>query len=386
MIGIAGAGIGGLTLAVALQRLGVEVVVLERQAQIRDSGAGISLWPNALAALDAIGVGEMVRSLGAASGGAMQLKRDGRPGVRVSGEAFRSALGGEIVCVYRGDLVAQLAACLPAGAVRTGVAVSGYDLAGAAVRVRLADGGQAKVDGLVGADGIYSAVASSLSGPLCFSYSGYTAWRAVARGVGGLGEDSFGGCLAGGHEFGWLPLGGDRTYWFATACLPEGGESQSDDDAYLAEVFGEWPAPVADLVAATATQDRVRNDIVDRGRPRRWTDGPVSLLGDAAHPMRPHLGQGGCQAIEDAAVLASSVARHRDLSEAFRAYERRRRGRTELIVRMSRHSGFTFPLGRRTNAMDAVLSGMPAVSVPAISLRVLAPIAGYQAGRRAVSR
>jgi 2-polyprenyl-6-methoxyphenol hydroxylase-like FAD-dependent oxidoreductase len=127
----------------------------------------------------------------------------------------------------------------------------------------------------------------------------------------------------------------------------------------------------------------VRNDVVDRAVPGRWSDRAVTLVGDAAHPMRPHLGQGGCQAIEDAAVLATCLAKAADPVSAFANYERRRRRRAQRIVFLSRLSGFTRPPGPVTAAFDLVTATLPRLPAgPAV--RVVAPIASYRAGQRAV--
>ncbi|HEX6394395.1 MAG TPA: FAD-dependent monooxygenase [Acidimicrobiales bacterium] len=216
-VGIAGGGIAGLTLAAALEPHGFDLVVLERQPEVRDSGAGISLWPNARAALDVAGLGAVVRSLGRtlAEGGEKRL--DGRVALNFSGRSFEAALGEGLVCVDRGELVRALTARIRPGTVRTSCAVTGFELDASGVTVRLADGASLAVDALVGADGINSAVASVLNGPLQTSYSGYAAWRGIAETSYPPDSDKLWACLAGGHEFGWMHVGDDRTYWFATS-------------------------------------------------------------------------------------------------------------------------------------------------------------------------
>jgi 2-polyprenyl-6-methoxyphenol hydroxylase-like FAD-dependent oxidoreductase len=383
LIGIAGGGIGGLTLAVALQKQGVEVLVLERQSEIRDRGAGISLWPNALAALDAVGLGEVVRSLGRSLAEGGERKLDGGVAFTFSRRSFQAALGEGLVCVDRGDLVRALAARLRPGTVRTDCTVAGYTLNPSGVTIRLHNGGDVAVDAVVGADGIGSAIATQLVGPLQSSYSGYAAWRAIAETDSEPEDDQFWACLADGHEFGWLPIGNNRTYWFATACLPEGHSFPEGDEAYLKDAFGHWPHPIPHLLAATPSHQLACNDIVDRAMPDKWSDGPVTLLGDAAHPMRPHLGQGGCQAIEDAAVLTFCLAKSQDVGDAFAQYEQRRRRRTRMIVQLSRHSGFTRPPGPLTTVFDRMTASVPHLPIgPAIG--AISPIAGYRAGQRAV--
>jgi 2-polyprenyl-6-methoxyphenol hydroxylase-like FAD-dependent oxidoreductase len=368
IVGIAGGGIAGLTLAGALQPQGVDVVVLERQPEVRDTGAGISLWPNALAALDAAGLGGVVRSLGRTLAGGGEKRLDGRVALSLSRRSFEAALGEGLICVDRGELVRALAGHLRPGTVRTGCAVTGYDLGSSGVTVRFSDGGGLAVDALVGADGINSAIASELNRPLRSSYSGYTAWRGIAETTAAFESDQIWVCLAGGHEFGWMPVGDAHTYWFATCWLPEGQRFPGGDDAYLKQTFSKWPQPIPDLLTATPPERLVRNDVVDRAMPDRWSDGAVTLVGDAAHPMRPHLGQGGCQAIEDAVVLASYLANSADPATAFAHYESRRRRRARLIVVLSRFSGFTRPPG------ETAMPCMPCSGPSSITPRRCSPM------------
>lgn len=383
MIVVAGGGIAGLTFAVAWQRRGGDVVVLERQPEVREAGAGISLWPNALAALDAVGLGDEIRPVGRPCGSGGTRKHDGRPGLTFSRRAFRSALGEDLLCVHRGELVATLAGMLEPGTLRTGVEVVSYELAGGAVRVVTADGEDMEATGLVGADGIGSAVALQVAGPLPYRYSGYTAWRGTAAGVPDPHGEGIWAHLAGGHEIGWLPLTGGRTYWFATSCLPEGGGPPRDDVPYLEELFERWPEPVPSLLRSTADTELVRNDIVDRPAASCFAKGPVALVGDAAHPMRPHLGQGGCQAIEDAAVLARCLVATSDPATAFSRYDASRRRRATRVARLSRRSGFTRPAGTATRLADRASALAPSVPIGPL-LRALAPIAGYGPGAKAV--
>lgn len=387
MIAIAGGGIGGLGLAVALQQQGHEVVVLERQPEIRDTGAGISLWPNALAALDSVGLGATVRSIGRQLSSGGLRKADGGTAVRFSARSFEAALGEGLVCVHRGELVATLAGMLRPGTIRAGRAVTGYEPSGTGVRVQLATGDgpeteEVQAEALVGADGIHSAVAAAMAGPLGYRYSGYTAWRGIAQIDADPEGEGIWACLPAGHEVGWLPITSGRTYWFATACLPPDYRFPEGDRAYLTQAFAPLPHPVPALLRATPEGQLVRSDIVDREMPSGFSRGPVTVIGDAAHPMRPHMGQGGCQALEDVAALAACLANHSDPATAFERYERIRRRRVATVVKLSRRSGFTRPPGRATSAADRLTALLPGVPIGA-ALWGLSPIAGYRAGVRA---
>jgi 2-polyprenyl-6-methoxyphenol hydroxylase-like FAD-dependent oxidoreductase len=171
-IAIAGAGVGGLALAAVLQAQGRDVVVFERHPEFRASGTAISIWPNALAALDTVGLGDAVRSSGRQLTSVELRKLSGRPALTISSRAFRAALGEGLVCAHREELVAALGESLRPGTIRFGKRVVGYGETDDRVTVRLAEGETVDVGALVGADGIRSAVAGQLCGSPRFSYSG----------------------------------------------------------------------------------------------------------------------------------------------------------------------------------------------------------------------
>ncbi|MBX7456462.1 FAD-dependent oxidoreductase [Mycolicibacterium sp. 3033] len=343
---VVGAGIAGLASAVALSRDGHEVRVLEQRPDL-GAGTGISIWPNALAALDEIGVGDAVRGAGCRiTAGAIRW-RSGRWLRRPAGERMVTALGEPLVVVRRSALTDVLAAALPVGAVATGVTVATVTTTASAVAVTTTDGEVLSADAVIGADGVRSVVAGTLNGDLPSRYVGYTAWRGIADIP--LNPDLSGETLGPGVQVGHVPLGPEHTYWFATERTPEGGRAPEGEHAHLTRMLSGWAAPIPALLAATTPENLLRNDLYDRAKPRHWSRGPVVIVGDAAHPMRPHLGQGGCQAIEDAAVLARCVAREPDLSRAFAAFASARRRRVHAVVREAA------VIGRVLNARPAAL-------------------------------
>jgi 2-polyprenyl-6-methoxyphenol hydroxylase-like FAD-dependent oxidoreductase len=333
--------------------------------------------------LDALDLGDLVRRLGSPIRKGAQRKLDGRLGAHFTAKSFVGSLGEGMVCVDRGDLVRALEGLLTPGTVETNHNVTGYGRQGASVIVRLEDRISIEADALVGADGIRSPIAAQMNGRLGFTYSGYTAWRGLVDAQFEAEPYSTQMCLFGGHEFGWMPVGGGRTDWFATAWLPEAFEPADGDQVWLARTFKEQPPPIPDLIDQTPVDQLVRNDIFDRTILKRWHDGSVAVIGDAAHPMRPHLGQGGCQAIEDAAALAACLAGDsHNPPQAFARYEQSRRRRANRVVRLSRRSGFTRPPGLVTAGFDRVTTWAPAIPIGA-ALRALKPIAGYGAGSAA---
>ena len=371
---VIGAGITGLATAVALQRCGHDVTVIEERTDT-SSGAGISIWPNALAALDEIGLGDAVREAGGrVTAGALRW-RDGSWLRHPARERLVKALGEPLVVIRRSALTTVLADALADGTVHTGLSARELLATADGVRITLSDSTTREAAAVVGADGTRSVVARHLNGALADHYAGYTAWRGVADYA--IDSDLAGEVLGPGIEFGHVPLGADRTYWFATQRAAEGQVSPQGELDHLKSLFASWTDPIPAVLDATDPNDVLRNDLYDRDPGRQWARGPVVVVGDAAHPMRPHLGQGGCQGLEDAAVLARFVDGGDDLAAAFARFAAFRRPRVRALVRESK------VVGQLVNLRPAVLSGLAgrasALMPEALMTRHLAGIAARSA-------
>jgi 2-polyprenyl-6-methoxyphenol hydroxylase-like FAD-dependent oxidoreductase len=346
---VIGAGITGLATAVALQRRGHDVAVIEERTDT-SSGAGISIWPNALAALDEIGLGDAVREAGGrVTAGALRW-RDGAWLRHPTPQRLVKALGEPLVVIRRSALTNVLAGALADGTVHSGLSARELVTTADGVRVTLSDASTRDAAAVVGADGTRSVVARHLNGELTHRYVGYTAWRGVADCT--IDPDVAGEVLGPGIEFGHVPLGSDSTYWFATERAPEGHVAPHGELAYLRARFASWTDPIPEVLAKTAPDDVLHNDLYDRDQARQWSRGPVVAVGDAAHPMRPHLGQGGCQGIEDAAILGAFVDESVDLATAFGRFSAFRRPRVRSLVRESKL------IGQVVNLRPAFLSAL----------------------------
>ncbi|MEV5593752.1 FAD-dependent monooxygenase [Streptomyces sp. NPDC052496] len=359
---IIGGGIGGLTAAVALHRQGWQVTVLERAPALEPVGAGIALAPNAQRALDTIEAGDAVRDMAAwQTEGQLRTPR-GRRLARTDNAASVRRFGGPVVIVHRAELIGLLAARLPEGAIRTAATAEVADPGDPArpdrparVRLRPPAGGPSPAESagqgaaqsgttltadlVVAADGIHSAARRTLfPGHPEPRYAGFTSWRLVAPAPRRpyAGHETWGR----GEMWGSMPLHGGRVYAYATAVVPPGGRAPDGERAELLRRFGGWHHPVPEILEAADPAAVLRTDVRTAARPLPACHrGRVALLGDAVHPMTPNIGQGGCQAVEDAVVLAHHLASGRELPAALDAYTRDRLPRTTEVVRRAERVG-----------------------------------------------
>ena len=351
-IAIIGAGIGGLTLAQALRAHGLPATLYERAPTLRAEGAGITMQVNAMRALDVIGLGDRVRRQGHPITEGAIMDASGRTLQRMDLEDLEARLGARGHGIHRGELVEVLARDLDPEALRLGAGLTGLEVTPEGVTLELEGGERAQAGLVIGADGIHSVTRRELWGAAPLRYAGYTTWRGIApeRDPGEIVE-VWGGAL----RFGCVPIGRRRTYWFAVALAAPGGQDGPDVHAELCARFEGWPADACALIERTSPGAILRTDSFDRPPSSRWGRGPVTLLGDAAHPMTPNLGQGGGQAVEDAVVLADRIAALGPTPAALRAYERARRSRAHRFVERSwRFGQLAHAQGRLTRALRDV--------------------------------
>jgi 2-polyprenyl-6-methoxyphenol hydroxylase-like FAD-dependent oxidoreductase len=336
---VVGGGIGGLAAAIGLRRIGWEVTVVERAAVLGDAGAGISLAANGLRALDELGVGAAVRhaARGQYSGGTRT------PGggwlARMDGAALERAVGTPIMGIPRATLHRLLREALPAEALLIGAEAASVRQTGpGAVQVACGDA-VLGADLVVAADGIGSKVRAQLfpghPGPV---YSGSTVLRAVTERPVDPRTD-FELTWGRGAEFGHIAFTDGRAEWHAVLTLPAGTRF-ADPLAELRRRFRDWHDPVPALLDATRPADVLHHDVNELRTPLpSFTAGRIALLGDAAHAMTPNLGQGACQALEDAVTLAAALAAEPGVEAALARYDAERRPRSQAVARAARQAG-----------------------------------------------
>lgn len=361
-IGIIGAGIAGLVTAAAMQRRGHEVRLFERRAGHGGIGAGLSLFGNAFDALEAVGLRDLVASLGSSAIAGFKA------GQRLPSGAWMVVMPPEAVAslraVHRADLHRALAQALAPDTLGLGAEAQVHPEGDPLL---LVDGAEERFDVVVAADGIRSRSRARLSLDTGLRYAGYSAWRGVTQGAVDLGGEA-GETWGQGRRFGVVPLPDGRVYWFATDNLPEGTVFSDEREAVL-ERFAHWHAPIRRLIEATPPGAVLRHDIHDLARPlRSFVKGRTVLIGDAAHAMTPDLGQGAGQGVEDAAALAlllHEAGGASGLDEALVRYDRLRRPRSQTVAQRSRAMGRVAQFGHPAAVLlrDLALRATPGTVV-----------------------
>ncbi|MGH3383669.1 MAG: FAD-dependent monooxygenase [Nocardioidaceae bacterium] len=341
---IVGGGIGGLFAANALLQHGIRATLYEQAPELGEVGAGVFLTPNGVRQLERVGLGPAIEQAGARIGAGSQYHReDGTfvaPILTTDSHGWNAVYG-----MHRADLVTMLAERLPAEAVRTGHRCTGIEQDERCAQVRFANGVTVEADAVVAADGIHSVLQSHVVEPSPPVYSGSVAYRGLVAhervpswptgsSLLWMGEDKHflvypvrHGALV--NYVGFVPTDEQmKESWSAPG-----------DPAVLAAAFAGWDPRVESLLAQV--EETFRWGLYDREPLPTWTRGRLTLLGDAAHPMLPHLGQGANQSIEDGMALAAVLARadRSRAGEALLAYERVRRERTSTVQRGARANG-----------------------------------------------
>jgi 2-polyprenyl-6-methoxyphenol hydroxylase-like FAD-dependent oxidoreductase len=328
--------------------------VIERAPRLQEAGFGLVVSANAVTALRLLGLRDGVAARGTRVRRAEVRNPRGELLTRIDYEA----LGWETYGILRTELQQTMLEAVPAERLRLGTTCISANEDGQA----LLDGADTVVaDIVVGADGIRSAVRRSLFGEEPLRYGGHRAWRAGTRFDDERVRDRFVEVWGVGGGFGFGPAGTGRVYWYCFEAVPDGAPApERPRDEFLCR-YGAWFDPIPALIESTDADAIEPTFTYDRPPRRIWGRGRVTLLGDAAHPMKPNIGQGAAQALEDAVVLATCVAAGGDPEEGLRDYERRRVRRANAVVRASRRAGraaeVRSPLGAR--ARDAVMKALP---------------------------
>ncbi len=330
---IIGAGIGGLTTALALKHQGIAYEVFEEAPALKALGAGLGIGENAVKVLEMLGLGKELPW----SAQALKGMRILTPAGKLLSESSRVGY-----TIHRADLHTLLLRHLDTSLVHLGKRCVRVEDMGECVTAHFEDGSLSTADFLIAADGIKSRIRRDLVPASAPRYAGYTCFRSVTDAPRECGDLEWASETWGPKgRFGIVPLRNRRIYWYACVNAAEDDARVREwKTAELKEVFGKYHAPIPAILSATKDETVIWGNIADVAPLPRHVYGRIVLLGDAGHATTPNLGQGACQAMEGAVVLAKHLSEEKDPALALQHYEKDRLERTRKVVTLSRRIGW----------------------------------------------
>jgi 2-polyprenyl-6-methoxyphenol hydroxylase-like FAD-dependent oxidoreductase len=364
---IQGAGIGGLTLAIALIRKGYTVRIVERASGLSEVGAGIWMAANPLQVFDRLGFAEKIMAVGWTVH-RLTLEDYNAEILQTSDlSAVAKVFGFETVALPRSALQRVLSGQLPSDVVTFGTEVKNLSQSADAVSVLLTNGSRISARIVVGADGIHSQIRklASLGGET--RYSGSSSYRAITNGASllfpELNHDAY-EIWGKGCRLGFSKISADDYYWYMTFdSAPDRSSSHAARRAHAESLFRKFFPRWASLLEHTRPEEILQTDISDLKRLKSWSSDRIGLIGDAAHATTPNLGQGGAMAIEDAYSLTGAVEKMGLHSKAFELYEKQRREKVDWTVSTS------WKIGRICHLKNPVLRRLRNVALSKVLSR-----------------
>lgn len=334
---IIGGGIGGAATALALSRAGFEPVVYERTKELREVGAGIALWANATHILSQLGLLEAAKQVGYLTTNYQFNSQRGKELVNVAIDRFELP----VIGIHRAELHQLLWCNVPSERFILGESFERFERKNNQVHAYFASGLSVEGKALIGADGLRSRVRSAILGNEPPMYRNFKTWRGLTDYVpSGYRPGYIQEFLGGGKGFGFMMLGKGKMYWYAAATAIEAQpDAVMGRKKELETMYQDWFPSIPELITATDEANILTTDLYDRPPTQPWSQQNITLLGDAAHPMLPTMGQGACTALEDAYVVAKCLKEQSDPIAAFQQYESLRFPRTKAIVEQSLQSG-----------------------------------------------
>ncbi len=334
---IIGAGIGGLTTALAFEKEGIDYKVFEKAHGLNDVGAGIWLAPNALQVLDYLEVLNLVRSKGKSIDRITIAKHNLEPLSDTWQDPIKAEFGFTSIAIHRAELQQLLFDSLPSEKIHFGKGFKTYkELSNGKIKIICDDNSEHETDILIGADGINSKVRAQLFPKSSKRYSGQTCWRGVAA-LKLEKEFQHRGLELWGHQvrFGISQLSNDHVYWFAVSTNdPNQTDKNGNTKNKLKTLFKDFPPLINNLINTTPIDAILRHDIYDLKPLSKWYRGNICLIGDAGHATTPNLGQGGAQAIEDAYYLTHFIKQFPN-QNIFESFQQKRQDKVTTIVNQS---------------------------------------------------
>lgn len=336
---IIGAGIGGLTTGIALKNIGYDVEIYERTRELRPAGAGISLWSNGIKVLNRLGLGEKVAAIG---GEMNRMEYRSHTDERLSAIDLRplvDRVGERPYPVARTDLQQMLRDAFGKDKLHLGCKCVGVEQDETSATAIFEDGDRVKSDLIISADGIHSTIREYVTGEVTPRFADYVNWNGLVAASDDLCEaDNWVIYVGEGKRASMMPVGDNRFYFFFGCPMQQGTNVPPEDrQKELKDIFAGWPQAVQNLIDRLHPLETNRLEIADLDPLDTLVKGRVALLGDAGHATTPTLGQGGCQAIEDAEILSRYlVSTNISVSDALKRYEQARKDRVSELVLKAR--------------------------------------------------
>jgi 2-polyprenyl-6-methoxyphenol hydroxylase-like FAD-dependent oxidoreductase len=350
---IIGGGIAGLTAAIALKRIGVESEVFEAAPDIKPLGAGLGLAANAIKAFRKLGIADDVIAAGHCLSAFTICDEKRRTITRTDSRAVSQKHGLDNFTIHRGRLHEALLRHLDPATLHAGKRAVDFQETEAGVTLHFQDGSHYTASQVIVAEGIHSPLRRKLLPSSAPRYAGYTCWRAVIDYPGAEALQEATETWGPQGRFGIVPLAGGQVYWFACVNAPHNSpEMKAYRVLDLLRVFGSYHDPIPAILRQTQDEQLLWNDICDLDPIRQFAFGRLVLIGDAAHATTPNMGQGACQAIEDAVVLADELQKGGSLADAAKRFEARRLTRTHWVVNQS------FRIGQVAQLENRLLTGL----------------------------
>ena len=347
---IVGAGIGGLSTAIAMRKHHIDVKIYETATQLLPVGAGILVPPNAMNILERYGVADGVRDTGVSIDSLIIFDNNGRKISETPAYFSKNGVQYQTVAIHRGILQDVLLSYLPSDILLTGKSCSHVNAHEGETEVFFEDDTSTKCRFIIGADGLHSKVRESIFPNQKLRYSGQVCWRGISDiTLSPAWSKQLSEVWGAGIRFGFVPIDASRVYWYATKSVKKGSISENISiKKMLLDTYSEFPDPITEVISQTDNTLIIRDDINDLSPMKSWFSGAAVLVGDAAHASTPNIGQGGAQAIEDSWVLSEKIANCASLQEAFHEFQATRFSKVQRIVNVSWQIGQATNLTNRT--------------------------------------